>query len=104
MSSHSPSVPQRLSEAEIREALMSLDGWVYDAAAGALKKSFIFSDFVEAFGFMSRAALLAERMNHHPEWFNVYAKVDVKMTTHDAGGVTVLDLETAKAMNAFAKA
>jgi 4a-hydroxytetrahydrobiopterin dehydratase len=68
----------------------------------ALTKSFKFRDFSEAFGFMARAALVAEKLDHHPEWSNVYAKVDVTLTTHDAGGVTALDVQLAEAMNAIA--
>jgi len=63
-----------------------------------LKKTFQFADFVTAFGFMTRAALIAERMNHHPEWFNVYRTVKVELTTHDANGITELDFELARAM------
>ena len=66
----------------------------------ALQKSFKFDDFNQAFGFMSRVALKAEQMNHHPEWFNVYNRVDVTLSTHDAGGVTELDFKLAKFMNA----
>ena len=65
-------------------------------------KTFEFADFVAAFGFMTRVALVAERMNHHPEWFNVYRRVEVKLTTHDAGGITELDFELARVMEAAA--
>ena len=68
---------------------------------GKLHASFVFDDFVAAFSFMSASALVAERMNHHPEWFNVYNRVRVDLTTHDAGGLTVLDFELATAMNKF---
>ncbi len=94
--------PSALSEASIREALTSLKGWSYDENAKAILKSFKFSDFSEAWAFMNRAALLAEKMDHHPEWFNVYNRVDVKMTTHDADGVTSLDIDMATAMETFA--
>ena len=67
-----------------------------------LFKKFGFSNFVAAFGFMTQAALVAERMNHHPEWFNVYATVEVSLTTHDAGGISELDFKLAHAMNAIA--
>jgi len=77
-------------------------GWRYDEAANAITKTFRFEDFSQAWAFMSRVALVAERMDHHPEWFNVYNKVDVKMTTHDAGGVTMLDIEMATTMDKFA--
>ena len=68
----------------------------------AIARTFIFKDFNEAFGFMSRAALVAEKNDHHPEWRNVYKTVEVVLATHDAGGVTALDIELAKAMNAIA--
>ncbi|WP_262692078.1 4a-hydroxytetrahydrobiopterin dehydratase [Kordiimonas aestuarii] len=93
--------PTQLSADERDAALAALGGWTYDADAKAINKSFHFEDFSEAWGFMNRAALLAEKMDHHPEWFNVYNKVEVKMTTHDADGVTSLDLEMAAAMNLF---
>ena len=67
-----------------------------------LHKKFGFADFVQAFGFMSQAALVAERMNHHPEWFNVYSTVEVSLTTHDAQGISELDFTLAKAMDAIA--
>lgn len=72
--------------------------WVIDH--DKLNKTFQFADFVTAFGFMTRVALIAERMNHHPEWFNVYRTVKVELTTHDAGGITALDFELAGAMEA----
>ncbi len=68
----------------------------------AINKTFTFKSFNQAFAFMTRTALLAEKMDHHPEWFNVYKTVDVTLTTHDAGGVTELDIKLAKAMNRFA--
>lgn len=70
--------------------------------AVAIGKTFTFKDFNEAFGFMARAALIAEKMDHHPEWRNVYKTVEVVLSTHDAGGVTALDIQLAKAMNAVA--
>lgn len=69
----------------------------------AISRNFTFANFNEAFGFMTRAALLAEKMNHHPEWSNVYKRVDVRLTTHDAGGVTELDLTMAEKMNRMAQ-
>ena len=96
--------PQKLSNQERETALNGLAGWTYDAGAKAILRTFKFSDFSEAWGFMNRAALLAEKMDHHPEWFNVYNRVEVKMTTHDADGVTTLDIEMATAMNGFAGA
>jgi len=94
--------PQKLEEAAIREALTSLPGWSY--AGGKLHRELRFHDFVQAFGFMSSAALVAESMNHHPEWINVYNRVVVDLVTHDAKGVTTLDLELARRMNELAGA
>jgi len=68
----------------------------------AISRKFTFKDFNEAFGFMARAALIAEKLDHHPEWFNVYKTVEVVLATHDAGGVTALDVDLAKAMNGVA--
>lgn len=94
--------PTEMTDAERETAMAGLAGWVYDADAKAITKTFAFADFSEAWGFMNRAALLAEKMDHHPEWFNVYNRVEVKMTTHDAGGVTTLDMGMAAAMDSFA--
>lgn len=91
-------------ESAVQAALARLPGWQLDAQRAALRRQFVFADFVEAFGFMTRVALLAERMNHHPEWCNVYNRVDVVLTTHDAGGVTDLDVDLALAMNTLAAA
>ncbi|MCA3237101.1 MAG: 4a-hydroxytetrahydrobiopterin dehydratase [Curvibacter sp.] len=85
-----------------RAALAQLPGWQLEPRRPALVRQFVFSDFSAAFAFMTRVALLAERMNHHPEWFNVYNRVDVALTTHDAGGVTASDVEMARAMNDLA--
>jgi 4a-hydroxytetrahydrobiopterin dehydratase len=76
-------------------------GWAYVPGRDAIYKSFKFKDFNEAFGFMTRVALIAEKMDHHPEWTNVYNKLDVTLTTHSAGGVTQKDLTLAKAMDAL---
>ena len=89
-----------LSPQQIDEAVASLPGW--SVQDGKLHREFQFADFVEAFGFMSRAALVAESMNHHPEWFNVYNRVVVDLTTHDAGGITELDLQPARRIEALA--
>jgi len=86
---------QRLSPAERVAALSRLSGWSDAKAKDAIEKRFVFADFVEAFGFMTRVALVAERMDHHPEWANVYRTVDVLLTTHDAGGVTLKDITLA---------
>lgn len=83
----------KLSDNEIRSRLNGLEGWSLDD--GKLHRKFQFGDFVAAFGFMSRAALLAEKMNHHPEWTNVYNRVEVWLTTHDAGGISEKDFELA---------
>ncbi len=91
-----------LTRSERDTALASLDGWTVEDEK--LHKTFIFTDFVAAFGFMSSAALVAEAMNHHPEWFNVYNRVVVDLTTHDAGGLTKHDVELATRMNALAHA
>lgn len=94
--------PQKLDDAARADALGKLAGWTYDTEALAINKTFKFADFSEAWAFMNRAAFLAEKMDHHPEWFNVYNRVEVKMTTHDADGVTSLDIDMATAMNRFA--
>jgi len=83
-------------------ALTQLQGWRAVDGRDAIAKSYKFADFNAAFGFMTRVALKAERMDHHPEWFNVYNKVDVTLATHDAGGVTALDVELAKFMDEIA--
>jgi 4a-hydroxytetrahydrobiopterin dehydratase len=83
-------------------ALAGLPGWAEVGGREAIAKNFVFKDFNEAFGFMSRAALIAEKHDHHPEWRNVYKTVEVVLSTHDAGGVTERDVELAKAMNAIA--
>ena len=90
----------KLSEDELRLGLTELPGWTL--ADGKLQREFRFADFVTAFGFMTRCALVAERMNHHPEWSNVYGKVQVHLVTHDCQGVSRLDLQLAHAMGALA--
>lgn len=92
----------KMNETAIAKALEGLAGWTYDAEAGAIRKSFLFADFKAAFGFMTQVALLAEEACHHPEWFNVYNRIDVTMTTHDAGGVTENDTLFAEKMNSWA--
>ena len=92
--------PKALEEAEIETKLANLEGWAL--VDGKLHRTFRFANFVEAFGFMASTALVAEKMDHHPEWSNVYATVVVDLTTHDAGGITTLDFELAEAMNATA--
>ena len=90
----------KLSDADIATRLAATPGW--SLANGKLHRDFKFDDFVAAFGFMARCALVAERMNHHPEWFNVYNKVNVDLATHDAGGITAKDFELAAAMSKLA--
>ena len=93
---------RRLDNAEIEAGLQDVPGW--SVREGKLHRTFVFRDFVEAMGFWASAALLAERMNHHPEWSNVYKTVEVDLTTHSAGGITALDLELAAQMNRVAGA
>ena len=94
---------ERLSEEARKAALAELAGWKESAGREAIERTFTFKDFNEAFGFMSRAALVAEKNDHHPEWRNVYKTVEVVLATHDAGGVTRRDIELAKAMNGIAR-
>lgn len=95
---------ERLDEEAIREALAPLDGWAVSEDGIAIEKTFRFKTFRAAFGFMTEAALAAEKFNHHPEWFNVYNRVDVRLTNHDAGGLTELDFKLAAAMEKAAGA
>ena len=92
--------PQKLDDAEVDTALAHLDGW--ELSDGKLHREFRFEDFNSAFGFMTRSALVAESMNHHPEWSNVYNRVQVDLTTHDAGGITRLDIKLAERMSEIA--
>src|SRR5438105_3874048 len=94
---------ERLSAEARTAALGELSGWSEVSGREAIARTFVFNDFSEAFGFMSRAALVAERNDHHPEWKNVYKTVEVVLATHDAGGVTRLDVQLAKAMNGIAR-
>jgi 4a-hydroxytetrahydrobiopterin dehydratase len=87
---------------ERADALATLDGWAEAGDRDAIRKSFTFKDFNEAFGFMSRIALAAERLDHHPEWFNVYNRVDITLSTHDAGGVSERDVGLARLIDAAA--
>ena len=92
----------RLSDAEIAQLVTELPGWTLRADGLAIERAFRFGDFSEAFGFMTRAALVAEKMDHHPEWFNVYKTVEVTLSTHDAGGLTDRDVKLAEAMDKIA--
>src|SRR4051812_36588728 len=94
---------ERLSAEKRKAALEGLPGWTDTSGRDAIARTFTFKDFNEAFGFMARAALVAEKSDHHPEWRNVYKTVEVVLATHDAGGVTGRDIELAIAMNAIAK-
>ena len=87
-----------------KAALARLPGWSEVKDRDAITRTLVFRDFNEAFGFMTRAALVAEKLDHHPEWFNVYDKVEVTLATHDAGGVTERDVELAAAMDRLAEA
>jgi 4a-hydroxytetrahydrobiopterin dehydratase len=93
----------KLDKAQRASALKELKGWREESKRDAIVKTFVFGNFVEAFGFMTQVALVAERMDHHPEWSNVYKTVNVLLTTHDAGGLTSKDVELARAMEAAAK-
>jgi 4a-hydroxytetrahydrobiopterin dehydratase len=93
---------QKLSPSERKSALAKLEGWSEVAGRDEISRKFSFKDFNEAFGFMARAALIAEKLDHHPEWFNVYNRVEVTLSTHDAGGVTERDVKLAEAMNRLA--
>jgi 4a-hydroxytetrahydrobiopterin dehydratase len=85
---------KKLTQKGINQSMELLEGWTIKK--GKLHREFEFKNFIEAFGFMSRAALIAESMNHHPEWFNVYNKVVIDLSTHDVGGLSNLDFEFAK--------
>ena len=89
----------RLSQSEIDEELMSLSGW--SIVNGKLHKEFQFESFNQAFGFMTRAAMEIEKINHHPEWFNVYNRITIELTTHDSGGITKNDVNLAKILNSL---
>jgi 4a-hydroxytetrahydrobiopterin dehydratase len=94
---------QKLSGDARKAALAALDGWSEVKGRDAITKTFVFADFSEAFGFMTRSALVAEKLNHHPEWLNVYKTVEVTLSTHDAGGLTERDLTLARAMDDIAR-
>jgi 4a-hydroxytetrahydrobiopterin dehydratase len=92
---------KRLTPEQISASLPSIPGW--ELAGGKLRREFVFENFIQAFGFMSSVALIAESMNHHPEWSNVYNRVRVELSTHDAGGLTALDFELARRAGAAAR-
>ena len=89
---------EKLDEAAIAEKLAAAEGWALDEDGLGIRKSFKFRTFIQAFGFMTEAAIAAEKLNHHPEWFNVYNRVDGRLTTHDTGGLSELDFKLAAAM------
>jgi 4a-hydroxytetrahydrobiopterin dehydratase len=95
-----PQPPARLGDAELQDALLGLPGWT--AEGGKLRRTYAFRDFVEAWGFMSAAALIVQQRDHHPEWSNVYNRVHVDLVTHDAKGITARDVELARAMETLA--
>jgi 4a-hydroxytetrahydrobiopterin dehydratase len=95
---------EKLTGAARKAALAKLEGWTEVDGRDAISRKFTFKDFNEAFGFMARAALIAEKLDHHPEWFNVYNRVEVTLATHDAGGVTERDLKLAQEMNRLVQA
>jgi 4a-hydroxytetrahydrobiopterin dehydratase len=92
---------QKLSEQDIQREVAELVGW--KVAGGKVNKTFEFKDFVQAFGFMTKVAMEAEKMNHHPEWFNVYNKVRIDLMTHDVGGISNYDIKLAKIIDTIAK-
>ena len=94
---------EKLAADARKTALKELSGWSDVAGRDAIARTFTFRDFSEAFGFMARAALVAEKSDHHPEWRNVYKTVEVVLATHEAGGVTARDIDLAKSMDAIAR-
>lgn len=95
--------PTKLDTAAVDDALKGLQGWTLREDGAAILKGFRFKDFNEAFGFMTRVAILADKIDHHPEWFNVYNRVDVTLNTHDVGGISRLDIEMAGFMDQAAR-
>ena len=93
---------EKLDGATLKHKLISFPDWSLTEDGSAISRKFVFGNFSEAFGFMARSALVAEKLNHHPDWRNVYKSVDVLLTTHDAGGLTELDFKLAERMNAIA--
>ncbi len=93
---------EKLSDTARAAGLVALSSWTYDASAGAIRRDLKFKTFSEAFAFMTRVALLAEKVDHHPEWLNVYNKVSITLSTHDAGGLTEKDLKLAAAIDKLA--
>lgn len=92
---------QLLDDAAREAALVKLDNWQYDADAKGIRRKFVFTDFAEAFAFMTRVAILAEKADHHPEWSNIYNGVEILLTTHDVDGLSQRDIDLATAINGF---
>ena len=92
---------EALNDTDRVEALDGLSDWDYDEARDAITRTIVFADFVEAFGFMTQVAMMAEKADHHPEWKNIYNRVDILLTTHDAGGLSDRDIEMAGAIDAI---
>ncbi len=88
---------EKLDDAAVAQALVDLPGWTRNG--DGIDRRYVFRDFTEAFGFMARVALLAEKADHHPEWSNVYNKVDIRLTTHEAGGLSTRDFALARAID-----
>jgi len=93
----------RLTDGLREESLATLPAWNYESGRDAITRRFLFADFGEAFAFMTRVALIAEKADHHPEWSNVWNRVDILLTTHDAGGLSTRDLQMAAAIDALVK-
>ena len=93
---------EKMTQAAVAEALAGIEGWSLAADGSSIGRTFSFRNFSEAFAFMTRVALAAEKLDHHPDWSNVYKTVDVRLSTHDAGGLTSLDFDLARRMNRFA--
>lgn len=93
---------EKMNRQAIEAAMAELDGWTLAEDAGSISRTFTFRNFSEAFAFMTRSALAAEKLDHHPDWSNVYKTVVVRLNTHDAGGLTALDFDLARKMNRFA--
>jgi 4a-hydroxytetrahydrobiopterin dehydratase len=94
---------EKMTDTEILQALENIDSWDLNDEQTSISKTFKFKNFSQAWAFMSRAALLAEKMNHHPEWFNVYNRVDVTLNTHDVGGLSEHDFKMARLMDKFSQ-
>ena len=92
----------KLDDQAREQALQDLPHWTYDESAQGIRRNLTFRDFADAFGFMTRVAIVAEKADHHPEWFNVYNRVEILLTTHDAGGLSQRDIDLAKAIEGFA--